>query len=99
MKKMQDIFNYFDYLHSNPECALHFSNSYELLVAVVLSAQCTDERVNQVTNKLFKLASTPEQMISLGERKIKEIIYPCGFYNNKTKSILSLSNDLVNKFN
>ena len=96
---MQDIFNYFDYLHPNPECALHFSNNYELLIAVVLSAQCTDERVNQVTSKLFKLASTPEQMLSLGESKIKEIIYPCGFYNNKTKSIINLSQDLIQKFN
>lgn len=99
MKKINEICVYFDELHPDPKCALNFSNSFELLVAVVLSAQCTDERVNIVTKELFKLANTPEKMIALGENKIKQIIYPCGFYNNKTKSILSLSNDLVDKFN
>ena len=99
MKKVNEILQYFDELHPSPECALHFSNNYELLIAVVLSAQCTDERVNQVTPSLFKLANSPEKMISLGENQIKQIIYPCGFYNNKTKSILALSQDLVNKFN
>lgn len=99
MKNVDKILSYFDLLHPNPKCALNFSNNYELLVAVVLSAQCTDERVNQVTPKLFSLANTPEKMIKLGESKIKQIIYPCGFYNNKTKSILALSQDLVDKFN
>ena len=99
MKNVQEICSYFDELHPNPKCALNFSNSYELLVAVVLSAQCTDERVNKVTPKLFELANTPEKMLDLGEQKIKQIIHPCGFYNNKTKAILSLSQDLINKFN
>jgi endonuclease-3 len=66
-----------------------------LLIAVVLSAQCTDERVNIVTTQLFKLANTPEKMIQLGENKLKQIIYPCGFYNNKSKAILNLSKDIV----
>lgn len=99
MKKIDEICGYFDELHPEPKCALNFSNSFELLIAVVLSAQCTDERVNKVTSQLFKLANTPQQMIALGESKIKQIIYPCGFYNNKSKAILSLSHDLVNKFN
>ena len=98
MKKVDEIFNYFDLLHPNPKCALNFSNNYELLIAVVLSAQCTDERVNQVTPQLFALANSPEKMLKLGENKIKQIIYPCGFYNNKTKSILALSKDLVERF-
>ena len=99
MEKVTKILAYFDELHPDPKCALNFSNNYELLVAVILSAQCTDERVNKVTPLLFKLANSPEKMISLGEEKIKQIIYPCGFYNNKTKSILAMSNDLVKKFN
>ena len=98
MKKIDEILSYFDLLHPNPKCALNFSNNYELLVAVVLSAQCTDERVNQVTPKLFDLANSPEKMLKLGEDIIKQIIYPCGFYNNKTKAILELSQDLVDKF-
>lgn len=96
---MQKIFSYFDELHPNPKCALNFSNAFELLVAVVLSAQCTDERVNQVTKNLFPLANSPNKMLSLGEKKLKEIIYPCGFYNNKSKSIICLSRDIIDKFN
>lgn len=99
MKNVEEIFSYFDELHPNPKCALNFSNSYELLVAVILSAQCTDERVNLVTKNLFKLANSPQKMIDLGETKLKQIIYPCGFYNNKTKSILNMSKDLILKFN
>jgi endonuclease-3 len=98
VKKIDEILTYFDELHPNPKCALNFSNNFELLVAVVLSAQCTDERVNKVTMELFKLANTPKKMLELGEAKIKQIIYPCGFYNNKTKSILALSKDLLEKF-
>ncbi len=99
MKKEDSIFSYFDELHPNPKCALNFSNNYELLVAVILSAQCTDERVNKVTPGLFRLANTPKKMLALGENKIKEVIHSCGFYNNKTKSILNLSRDLLEKFN
>ena len=99
VEKVDEILAYFDELHPDPKCALNFHNSYELLIAVVLSAQCTDERVNKVTEILFKEANTPMQMITLGENKLKQIIYPCGFYNNKSKAILNLSQDLINKFN
>ena len=99
MKKHDEIFQFLDELHPNPKCALNFSNNYELLVAVILSAQCTDERVNKVTPNLFTEANTPQKMIELGENRIKEIIYPCGFYNNKSKAILEMSCDLVDKFN
>ena len=99
MKKVDLILDYFNTLYPNPKCALNFSSSYELLVAVILSAQCTDKRVNIVTKDLFKLANTPKQMLKLGESKLKEIIYPCGFYNNKSKSIISMSKDLIEKFN
>jgi len=99
VKNIGKILAYFDELHPEPKCALNFSNPYELLVAVVLSAQCTDARVNVVTKELFKVANTPKQMLNLGEIRLKEIIYPCGFYNNKSKSILSLSQDLIEKFN
>ena len=93
------VIDYFENLYPQPVCALNFSNNYELLVAVVLSAQCTDKRVNIVTEQLFKLANNPKDMLSLGESRLKEIIYPCGFYNNKTKSILSFSEDLITRFN
>ncbi|MCQ2556255.1 MAG: endonuclease III [Clostridia bacterium] len=99
MAKQEEIFNYLDELYPKPKCALNFSSSYELLVAVVLSAQCTDKRVNLVTADLFKLAHDAQTMVSLGEDKLKTIIRPCGFYNNKAKAIISLSKDLLEKFN
>lgn len=99
MKKVEKIITYFDELFPNPECALNFSSNYELLVAVILSAQCTDARVNIVTKTLFNIANTPEKMLKLGINKLKEIIFPCGFYNNKSKAIIETSEDLVNKFN
>lgn len=99
MAKQQEIFNYLDELYKEPKCALNFSSPYELLVAVILSAQCTDKRVNLVTEELFKVAKTPQTMLSLGEDKLKAIIHPCGFYNNKAKAIISASEDLLKKFN
>ena len=99
MKNIEKVFSYFDKLHPNPKCALNFSNNFELIVAVVLSAQCTDERVNSVTKNLFPVANTPEKMLELGQDKLKEIIYPCGFYNNKSKAIINLSKDIIEKFN
>ena len=99
MKKVEKIISYFDELFPNPKCALNFSSNYELLVAVILSAQCTDARVNIVTEKLFSLANTPEKMLKLGKDNLKEIIFPCGFYNNKSTAIIQTSEDLVNRFN
>ncbi len=98
MSKIDKILCCLDEFYPNPQCALNFSSPYELLVAVILSAQCTDKRVNVVTEQLFKLANTPEQMLSLGEEKLKQIIHSCGFYNNKSKSIISASNDLITRF-
>lgn len=99
MKKIDRIISYFDELYPNPKCALNFNNAYELLVAVVLSAQCTDKRVNQVTPALFQAAPTPQKMVELGEEKVKKYIYTCGFYNAKSKALISLSEDIVGKYN
>lgn len=79
--------------------ALHYKNPFELLVAVLLSAQCTDERVNIVTKELFSQAPTPKAMAELGENAIREIIKSCGLYKNKAKNIAALSEILVEKFN
>ncbi len=97
--KIHDVISYLDELYVEPYCALNFSSDYELLVAVILSAQCTDKRVNIVTKDLFPLANTPKQMLKLGESKLKEIIHPCGFYNTKSRSIISMSEDLITRFN
>ena len=78
---------------------LNHKDIFTLLIAVLLSAQCTDERVNQVTPKLFKLASTPEKMSKLSQEKIYKIIKPCGLGPKKSKAIKSLSLILVKKYN
>ncbi len=79
--------------------ALKFNSSYELLVAVILSAQCTDERVNKVTAQLFKEYNTPEKMLTLSKEELAKYIFSCGLYKNKAEHILSASKDIIQKFN
>lgn len=79
--------------------ALNFSTPYELLVAVVLSAQCTDERVNKVTEVLFKEHNTPEKMLLLDNEMLEKYIFSCGLYKTKAEHILSLSKDIIEKHN
>ena len=86
-------------LFPNPECELKYSTDYQLLVAVILSAQCTDKRVNIVTKKLFKEYGTPEKILSLTQQQLEEKIHSCGFYHNKAKNILSMTKDLLEKYN
>ena len=78
---------------------LDHKDHYTLLVAVLLSAQCTDERVNQVTPKLFKIASDPKAMSKLSQNQIYKIIKPCGLGPKKSKAIKELSLILIKKFN
>lgn len=99
MKKYDDIIDRVIELYEGRGCELNFESEYQLLVAVILSAQCTDKRVNEVTRELFKVAPTPELMLQLGEKKLKSYIYSCGFYNNKAKNILSATNELIDKYN
>lgn len=99
MKNIESILSHFDNLFPNPKCALNYTTPYELLVAVILSAQCTDARVNIVTKQLFQVANTPEKMLQLGENKLKQIIHTCGFYNNKSKAIIQASHDIIDKYN
>lgn len=79
--------------------ALQFSSPFELLIAVVLSAQCTDQRVNKVTKELFKEYNTPQKMLSLSQEDLEKYIFSCGLYHSKAKHILSLCKDLEQKFN
>lgn len=82
----------------DPKPPLHYHSVYTLLVAVLLSAQCTDERVNVVTKKLFRRADTPEKMVSLGFDKVLEIIRPCGLSQRKGRAIVALSERLVEDY-
>lgn len=92
------IMEIFQKENPNPQCELNFSNAYTLLVAVVLSAQTTDKGVNRATEKLFKLADTPQKMLELGEKELISHIRTIGLFNNKAKNILSMSKDLVEKY-
>lgn len=78
--------------------ALKFRSPYELLVAVILSAQCTDERVNKVTAVLFEKYNTPQKMLELSQEELEKYIFSCGFYHNKSAHILSASRDIIEKF-
>ena len=85
--------------YENPKCELEYSSPFELLVAVVLSAQCTDKRVNLVTRELFKEFNTAEKISQMSIELLEEKIRPCGFFHNKSKAIKSLSQDIVSRFN
>ena len=84
------------YIDAKP--ALKFRSAYELLVAVILSAQCTDARVNIVTEKLFEKYSTPETMVTLSNEQLEKYIFSCGFYRMKAEHILSASRDIIERF-
>lgn len=85
-------------LYPETPIPLHHQDPYSLLVAVLLSAQCTDERVNQVTPSLFALADSPEKMAQQSVEAIREIIRPCGLSPRKSQAIYDLSNILIEKY-
>ncbi len=94
-KTVEEIFRRFDSANPEPRGDLKFSSAYTLLVAVVLSAQATDTGVNRATGPLFEIASTPQDMLALGEDRLIEHIRTIGLFRNKAKSILGLSRILV----
>ena len=85
-------------LYPNPKAPLNHSNAFTLLIAVLLSAQTTDKRVNVVTKELFKLAPNPEKMLKLGEKKVYEYIKTCGLAPKKAKAIIETSEILLKKY-
>ena len=82
----------------NPKSELIFNSPFELLVAVILSAQCTDKRVNQVTPALFEVASTPEAMSNLPLQTIENLIRSCGFYHSKATYLKDMASDIVTRY-
>ena len=86
-------------LYFNSKPALIYRSPYELLVAVILSAQCTDERVNKVTAVLFEKYDTPQKMVALSQTELEKYIFSCGFYRMKAEHILSASRDILQRFN
>ena len=99
-EKINNIFQNLSKSITNPKTELKYKNNYTFLISVVLSAQATDKSVNQATIELFKKIKNPEEMIKLGERRLKTFIKKIGLYNSKLKILLNyqkywLSNTIV----
>ena len=97
-EKSQMILKELAALYPDAKPALKYTTPYELLVAVILSAQCTDERVNKVTEVLFNEHNTPEKMLTLSQDELEKYIFSCGFYHNKAAHILSASRDILERY-
>lgn len=98
-QKIDYVINELERLYPKTPVPLKHHDPYTLLIAVLLSAQCTDERVNQITPILFEKADTPSKMIQLPVETIKQIIRPCGLSPRKSEAISSLSEILLKKHN
>jgi len=93
--RLEKIFAGLDSLYPNVTCALHHSNAWELLVATILSAQCTDERVNKVTPGLFKKYPTVAAMAAASQDELAQDIRSTGFFNNKARSLIGAARKLM----
>lgn len=96
--KARKVLETLEQVFPNAQCELNFSTPFELLVAVILSAQCTDKRVNLITPHLFSLYNTPEQFASVDEAELEGLIFTCGFYHNKARNIINASRALLTDF-
>lgn len=96
--KIRTIFQRFQKQNPHPTTELNYRSHFELLIAVILSAQATDKSVNKATAELFKLANTPEKIVKLGEIKLKTYIQTIGLYKNKAKNIIATCRILINQF-
>ena len=91
----EEFFHRLSEINPNPTTELEYSTPFELLVAVILSAQATDVGVNKATRKLFPMANTPEQILALGEEGLKQYIRTIGLFNSKAKNIIRTCGDLI----
>lgn len=98
-EKVNNILEKLNKSYPDAKCALNFKSPYELLISTILSAQCTDKRVNVVTEKLYQEYNTPKKMIELTQEKLQDKIKSCGLYKNKSKNILETSKILLEKYN
>ena len=101
MKKIDAIkmFEILKQTYPDAKCSLDFNTPFEMLIAVILSAQCTDERVNKTTPNIFYKYNTPEDFAKMDIKLLEDLIHPCGFYKNKAKNIKQTSKILVEKYN
>ena len=98
-ERVKKILATLDKMYPNATCALHHSNAWELLVATILSAQCTDKRVNEVTPGLFKKYPTIRDMANANQAELAQDVRSTGFFNNKAKSLIGAARKILNDFN
>jgi endonuclease-3 len=97
-KKIREIFLRFQKANPKPTTELQYHNHFELLVAVILSAQATDKSVNKATVQLFAIANTPEKILQLGEEKLKDYVKSIGLYKTKASNIIKTCHILITKY-
>lgn len=97
-KRAQKILDELKKMHPDAGCELNYGTPFELLVAVILSAQCTDKRVNEVTKDLFKKYNTPEQYATMTPAELEPLIHSCGFFHNKAVNIIGAAKGIVDRF-
>ena len=93
------IVNILKQTYPDAKCSLDFSTPFELVIAVMLSAQCTDERVNKTTPSIFSKYNTPQDFANIDINILENLIHPCGFYKNKARNIKLCSQKLISDFN
>ena len=98
-EEIKEVINIILKTYPDATVELEHSSTFELLIATILSAQCTDVRVNKITRELFKDYNTPEDFIQLTEKELGEKIRSCGFYKVKSKNILATSRKIIEEFN
>lgn len=98
-KTVTEVLDRLEQIYPDAKAALNFSNPFELLIATILSAQCTDVRVNQVTETLFQELQKPEDYLAVGEVELGKKIKSCGFFNTKSKNIIGACNKIISEFN
>ncbi len=98
MNKVEQIFEYLNELFPNPKCELNYEDNFQLLVAVILSAQCTDKRVNVVTPLLFEKYPTAKHLASAKQEDVEAIIRPLGFFRTKSKAIIACAKQLCEEY-
>jgi len=98
-REINSLFKNLSKVIKNPKTDLKYKNKFTLLISVVLSAQCTDVNVNNVTKKIYKSYNRPEHFVKLGRKKIETLIKKINFFRNKAKSIYLLSKQLIEKYN
>jgi len=95
--RIAELFDRFESAETDPRTELDYASPYELVVAVALSAQATDVSVNKATDKLFKVADTPQKMLALGETGLKPFISSIGLYNMKAKNVIRMAEIILNE--